>query len=178
VSSKRLDQILIQAEEEDALPPEPAGGIPLQRIPGWIRWPIRVLSLPWLLLELYMHRLAACIIRPPYKQEGKCLKRGNCCRFILLPEAKGILGRVNFFFQTEINGFYRRYQESHEYDGNKVAVMGCRYLKKNGSCAHHKLRPMVCRRWPVISCFGRPRILKGCGFQAVPRSSLVNIKKK
>jgi len=164
-----LDDILVQAEEDENQPPDPPGGIPRQRLPGWIRWPLRVLAMPWILLDLYAQKLAALIVRPPYRQEGSCLKRGNCCRFILLPEAKGILGRLNFLLNTELNGFYPRYKEPHEYDGKKIIVMGCRYLKKDGGCAHYHLRPVVCRRWPQIAIFGQPRILKGCGFRAVPR---------
>lgn len=164
-----LDQILAQAEEAEGPPPEPAAGIPKQWLPGWIRWPIRVLLLPWILLDLLAQKIAAKVMRPPYRQVGSCLKRGNCCHYILIPEAKGFLGRLNMVLNTQINGFYPRYKEAHEYDGMRVTVMGCRYLKKDGSCAHYHLRPIICRKWPMIEYFGHPRVLKGCGFKAVPR---------
>lgn len=79
---------------------------------------------------------------------------------------------MGFFFQlwnTQVNGFYLRSQETYTYEKHQVMVMGCRYLQADGSCKHYALRPMVCRKWPAIEQFGIPRILKGCGFTAVPR---------
>ena len=137
-----------------------------QWLPGWIRWPVRVLLFPWVWLDIFAQKCAAKIIRPPYRQEGHCLKRGNCCRYILIPETKGLLGRLHFFYNTQIQGFFPRYTDHSE----KIIVMGCRYLQKDGSCKHHKLRPVVCRKWPQIEYFGKPRILKGCGFKAIPRA--------
>ncbi len=166
-----LDEILVRAEEAEDIPPLPPGGIPKQWLPGFIRWPLRVISTPWILFDLYLQKLAALIIRPPYRQEGACKQRGNCCHYILIPESKGLIGKLNFFISTQIYGFYLRYQEPYEFDGDKVMVMGCRHLQKNGSCGNYRLRPAVCRKWPVISLFGQPRILKGCGFQAVPRET-------
>ena len=39
---------------------------------------------------------------------------------------------------------------------------------KDGSCGQYRLRPQVCRQWPVIEHFGQPKILKGCGFSSSP----------
>ncbi len=155
--------------DEEEPPPEPPGGIPKQWLPGWIRWPIRLLLLPWIMLDLYAQKIAIFLIRPPYRQVGKCLKRGNCCRYIMIPEAKGFIGRLNFILSMQVYGFYPRSLEPHEYEGHPVMVMGCRYLKKDGSCAHYRLRPAICRKWPVIESFAPPRMLKGCGFKAIPR---------
>jgi len=165
----KLQALLDQVGEPDSYPPEPKGGIPRQWIPAWIRWPIRILRLPWILLDLWSQKVARLIIRPPYKKVGQCLKRGHCCQYILIPESTGILGRLSFLFNTQINGFYLREEETYEYEEERVKVMGCRYLKKDGSCAHYRLRPTVCRNWPMIEYFGHPRILKGCGFKAIPR---------
>lgn len=154
---------------DEKLPPVPKGGIPLQKVPGWIRWPLRALMLPWMLLEFYMYQLAGLIIRSPYKLEGNCRKRGNCCWYILLPEDKGLFGKIYYFFQTEINGFYRRNQETYVADEGPFIVMGCRYLQKDGSCSHYRLRPMVCRSWPPIGYRGPAALIKGCGFKALPR---------
>lgn len=172
VTPKTLDEILVRAEEAEAQPPPPLGGIPKQWVPWWIRQPLCLLALPWILFDLYLQKLATLIIRPPQRKEGDCLRRGNCCHYILIPEPKGLLGRLNFFFNTQIYGFYPRFSEPYEYDGTKVVVMGCRYLEKDGSCGNYKLRPVVCRKWPMIEIFGTPRILKGCGFRAVPKETL------
>ena len=164
-----LEDTLSKAGEATSTPSLPEGGIPPQRIPNWIRWPIRVFLLPFVLLDLFMQKIARILIPPPYKQAGKCLKRGNCCHYIMMRKPKGILGTVFQFWNTEINGFFLRSKETYDYEGKRVLVMGCRYLEPNGSCRHYALRPMVCRKWPVIEHFGHPRLLKGCGFKVIPR---------
>lgn len=167
--SDNLDEILALAEEAEEVPPEPPGGIPRQWVPGFIRWPVRVLLLPFILIDLAAQRVARLIVRPPFKKEGTCLKRGNCCHYILVPEAKGVLGKLFYFWNTQILGFYRRGTDVHISEGKPIYVMGCRYLKKNGACGRYFLRPSVCRKWPVIEYFGYPRIIKGCGFKAAAR---------
>ena len=164
-----IDEILAQAEDAEEPPADPPGGIPKQWMPSWIRWPIRILILPILLLDLFAQKIARLAITPPFKKAGKCLKRGNCCHYILLPEAKGVLGKLFYFWSTQFLGFYRRYSEVYESEGKRVYVMGCRYLKKDGRCGHYHLRPVVCRKWPMIEYFGQPRMIKGCGFKAIPR---------
>ena len=164
-----LEDLLALAGEATEQPPIPPGGIPLQYIPGSIRWPIRLLLLPFILLDMAAQRVAGWLIRSPLKQAGKCLRRGNCCHYILVPEEKGALGKLFYFWNTQFLGFYRRTTDVHESEGKRVYVMGCRYLKKDGTCRHYFLRPAVCRKWPIIEYFGRPRILKGCGFSAIPR---------
>lgn len=167
------DKALLQMLEEAGDKIEPSvslkNGIPKQRMPGWIRWPVRCVVLPFILLDLSMQKLARTFIKPPFVRQGKCLQRGNCCRYILLPQHKGILGKLFVLWSTEILGFYKRSEETYISEGKKVWVMGCRYLKKDGRCAHYSLRPMVCRKWPLIEYFGYPRILKGCGFRAIER---------
>lgn len=164
-----IEDLIFKAGEATEQPPLPKLGIPRQWIPGWIRWPVRLFFLPFVLLDVSMQKLARWLIPPPYKQIGKCKKRGNCCHYIMIRKPKGPLGWIFHFWNTQINGFYLRSHEDYEYENHKVMVMGCRYLQKDGSCKHHKLRPMVCRKWPVIENFGIPRMLKGCGFKAIPR---------
>lgn len=163
-----IDTLLKQIDEAEEPPPLPPS-LPIQWLPRWIRWALKVLILPFMLLDLSAQRLAIFLIRPPFKQTGQCLKRGKCCYYILIPENRGLLGKINYFWQTEVQGFYPRSTSLHEYEGKPVHVMGCRYLRKDGTCGQYHLRPMVCRKWPIIAHFGYPRILKGCGFKAVPR---------
>ena len=175
-----LEKLIFTASEAVKSPSPPKEGIPRQWIPGWIRWPLRAFLLPFILVDLAMQRLALWLIRPPYKQVGKCKKRGNCCYYIMIRKPKGIFGWFFKVWNTQFNGFYLRSEEDYEYENHRVMVMGCRYLQKDGSCKHYALRPMVCRKWPVIEQFGSPRILKGCGFKAVPRNkktSSLNILK-
>ncbi len=148
-------------------PPPPVDGIPRQWLPGFIRWPIRVILLPFVIFDLAIQKVVLKVMRPPFRQEGRCHQRGNCCYYILLPEPKGIIGRISIFWYTQVNGFFLRDPKPIDSDGEKLVVMGCRYLQKNGRCAHYRLRPTVCRQWPMINYFGYPRILKGCGYRAV-----------
>ncbi len=164
-----LEELLHNAGETDSLPAEPPEGIPKQFVPSWIRWPLRVLFLPLVMLDLFAQKMARVFIRTPFKQVGACKKRGYCCHYILIPETKGIFGKLYYLWNTQILGFYRRDNRLYESDGHKVYVMGCRYLNKEGTCTRYALRPAVCRKWPMIEYFGYPRILKGCGFKAVYR---------
>lgn len=166
-----LEDLLEKAGTATSLPPDPPGGIPRQRLPNWIRWPLRLIFLPFILLDLTAQRVARLLIRPPFKQEGSCLKRGNCCHYILLPKPKGGLGWLFYFWSTQVLGFYPRSRQPYESEGKEVLVMGCRYLQPNGSCRHYHLRPTVCRKWPMIEYFGLPRLLKGCGFTASLRAA-------
>lgn len=166
-NARMLQQILDHAGDDDHKP-KPCK-IPRQWLPGWIRWPIRILLLPFVLLDLFAQTLAKKIVRPPYQKVGSCKKRGNCCNYILIKKSKGFSAKLDLFWHTQMNGFFRRDKETHEYNGMRVYVMGCRYLQKDGKCGAYKLRPMICRSWPRIEYFGHPQILKGCGFQAVPK---------
>ena len=161
--------MILKAGEETSQPPLPKTGIPRQWLPGWIRWPLRVFFLPFVLIDVAMQRFARILVPPPYKTGGKCKQRGNCCYYIMIRKPKGLFGWIFQFWNTQVNGFYSRGEDDYEFEGDRVIVMGCRYLQKDGSCKHYKLRPMVCRKWPVIEHFGTPRILKGCGFKALPK---------
>jgi hypothetical protein len=165
-----LEFILDEVGDAKNTPPPPAGGIPPQRLPGIIRWPIRTLLLPFVLLDILAVKLAKFFVPPPYRQEGGCMQRGNCCHYIIMEKPDGIFGRLHYYWNTEINGFYPRNKEAQVYKGVEIVVMGCRYLQKNGSCGHYHLRPRTCRDWPLIEYFGKPQFLKGCGFRAAPRN--------
>ncbi|MCB1149124.1 MAG: hypothetical protein KDK48_03080 [Chlamydiia bacterium] len=163
------DDLIAFAEQTESQPPEPLGGIPKQKIPGIVRWPIRALVLPFVLLDQFAQKLVRKFFKTPYKEVGGCNRRGNCCYFILIPKPNGLITSLFYYWNTEINGFYPRQKEPLPVDGVEMTIMGCRYLNKNGSCNHHRLRPTICREWPVIEYFGPPKRLKGCGYVAVPR---------
>jgi len=166
---KTPEELIFLAEESTSPPPHPKGGIPKQRIPPWIRWPIRLLVVPFVILDLTMQRFVRMFFKTPYKQTGACTQRGNCCYYILFPVPNNWLNKLFYLWNTEINGFYPRDTKPLQVDEDQFLVMGCRYLRQNGSCSRYSLRPSICRTWPQIEYFGRPKILKGCGFKAVPR---------
>lgn len=114
--------------------------------------------------------MAKILIPPPYKRAGTCLRRGECCKTILIKKARGPLDKLSLFWNTEVLGFYIKDDKTAEVDGKSMYVAGCRYLQKDGSCKHYAYRPQVCREWPVIEHFGVPRIMKGCGYKIVMRN--------
>ncbi|MEM7174301.1 MAG: YkgJ family cysteine cluster protein [Chlamydiota bacterium] len=167
-NSPILMELLDSAGDAAEQPLAPAMGIPRQKVPRLVRRAIKEILLPFLWLDQGMQRLAKKIIRPPFSRKGQCKRRGNCCYYILVRSSNSFMGKLFYFWYTQIQGFYPRLKKPHVYNGKKVWVMGCRYLKPNGHCAHYRLRPSVCRQWPVIEHFGYPRVLKGCGFYPDP----------
>ncbi len=146
--------------------------IPEQKLPGWIRWPLRILAYPFMMLEILSNKIVSTIVKPKYKIVGGCKKSGNCCRYIHLGWPKNrklnLFSKLYVLWQTEVLGFYFKDFDFVE-DQEVTKVMGCRYLKEDGSCKHYRLRPGICRNWPKIHYFREPTILKGCGFKAVKR---------
>lgn len=161
---KTLDEV-----GDDDHTPEPQVIKPMWLF-SWIRWPIRFLSLGFVLLDSMAQKLAKKIIKPPFVQKGACKKRGNCCYYIMVAKVNGPFGFLDRFWHTQINGFFLRSSEPVDYEGKKMWVMGCRYLKK-GKCSIYRFRPTVCRNWPRIEAFSRPQMLKGCGFKAKARET-------
>jgi Fe-S-cluster containining protein len=169
-----LDELLESAGDAQTPPPLPSGGIPTQYLPLWIRWLLRTLILPFLWLDLFAQFIARQIIRPPYKKGGECKRRGNCCHNILVKKSRGVFKFLDLFWHQEVNGFYLREKKTYIYNGMKVYRMGCRYLKENGQCSVYFFRPMLCRTWPRIEYFGRPQVLKGCGYYPKARKKGVD----
>lgn len=170
-SQEEYIEDLLRTAETLRAPPEPKAPIPKQWLPGWVRWPLKLSYLPVLMLDLAMQKIARMIIRPPFKTAGACKRRGTCCYYILMSESEGLFGKIFHFWQTQVNGFFVREKSPPDEEGKRFLVMGCRHLQKNGSCGSYHSRPSVCRRWPIIEHFGKPRVLKGCGFSPTLRKS-------
>jgi Fe-S-cluster containining protein len=167
-NSDLLDDLLFEAAAAKEQPPLPEGGIPKQWVPFWVRQLIKSLALPFVLIDFFMQKIARKIIRPPFKRVGKCKRRGNCCHYVLIAHSDKLIGRLFYFWYTQFLGFYKRIPTPQIYEGKKMHVMGCRHLRKDGSCGDYHLRPLICRQWPVIEHFGYPKVLKGCGYASDP----------
>jgi hypothetical protein len=169
--SMNLEDLLENSGIEKTQPPHPKGGIPRRYLPPPIRWAIKAVVLPFIWLDSFSQWVAKLVVPPPFVRAGKCKKRGNCCHYILVRKFKGPLSFLDLFWHTQVNGFFRREKKAVPYNKGMVYVMGCRYLKKNGSCGNYFFRPAVCRTWPRIEIFGIPETLKGCGIYAKKRTS-------
>ncbi|PCI75495.1 hypothetical protein COB21_05615 [Candidatus Aerophobetes bacterium] len=137
-------------------------------VPRWLSKLIKYYLLPFAWLDIFSEKIAKKIIKPPFKQVGSCKKRGKCCHYILLPHRKGFAGRLAYWWYTQIHGFFPRFSDAKWYRGKKIHVMGCSFLKKDGSCGQYSTRPILCRKWPFIERFAHPEILRGCGFSSSP----------
>lgn len=145
---------------------------PKQKLPGFIRWPLRILAYPIMILDVYSQKFVRLIFKSKYVLEGQCKMRGNCCQFIHMswPNEKkklSLSSKIYIFWQREVLGFYFRDFDFVE-DNEVTKVMSCRYLK-NGKCSHYRLRPAICRDWPKYHPFRKQQVLKGCGFKPVLR---------
>ena len=164
-----LEDVLAHAEQASKPPPLP-DDLPKQRLPKSVRYLLLSLLLPLLLIDLCAETIAKKIIRTPFIRTGACKRRGNCCHYLLFHETPKWIRWLFTFWSEELHGFfYRGY--SYEHEGKTIRVMGCRYLRSDGSCGNYRLRPKVCRTWPIVALFGRPKILKGCGYQVKLRDS-------
>lgn len=149
----------------------PVAPPPPQWLPGFIRWPIRVLLWPFVALDDAVQRLVQRFLRPQWTLQGACHRRGACCRHVLIAipavlDRHPRLRRWVLAYFTQVQGFYE-HAFAVELDGDAVTSMGCRYLLPGGSCAHHHLRPGICRRYPHSSG-APPNLLPGCGFHLRP----------
>lgn len=166
--SEILEDLLEETGNASHPPPPPAKGIPKRWLPVWMGNILKWIALPFVLIDLAMQRIARSIIRTPFKREGSCKRRGNCCHYVLFQYSTNLIGRFFYFWYTQVHGFYLRYKDTQVYEGKKMYVMGCRYLQKDGSCKEYHLRPLICRKWPIVEHFGYPKILKGCGYRSNP----------
>ncbi len=166
--NRPLNDLLSEAGDATESPEAPKEGYPKQRVPAWMRWTLQITLVPFIWVDVLTQKIAKMIIRPPFKRVGSCKRRGNCCHYILIQADKGLLSRFFVFWSTQVYGFFLRDHCPHLYEGKKMLVMGCRYLKKDHSCSRYHLRPTICRQWPIISSFAYPQVLKGCGYKSDP----------
>ena len=146
---------------------------PKQKLPGFLRWPLRLIAYPFMQVDLIAQRFLRLLIKPDYKIKGQCKLRGACCHFIHMGWPNEgtklrFISKIYLLWQTEVLGFYFKNFDFVE-DGKVTKVMGCRHLSKQGKCLQYKLRPALCRDWPKIHFFRKPHLLKGCGYQAILR---------
>ncbi|MBT3394064.1 MAG: hypothetical protein HN411_03010 [Waddliaceae bacterium] len=143
--------------------------IPKQWLSPLFRWPLRVIMLPFVALDMAANKIASSIVRPPRRKTGKCARCGKCCHYILITAPRSFLGKGHLVWNTQVNGFYLRNTDPVDVDGEKMLVVSCRYLMKNGKCGCHILRPLVCRQWPRIERFGKEQITEGCSYHRQER---------
>ena len=105
-----------------------------------------------------------------YKLGGKCKQCGVCCQEIYLKmtpaQMKSDLFRslairwISWLFDFILI----RVEREHNY-----LVFTCKHRSPEGPCRNYFWRPNVCRNYPLVDYFEKPKLLPGCGFTAAPR---------
>ena len=113
-----------------------------------------------LLLNFYINKF----FPTQYIRKGFCKKRGVCCSNLAIGISSFILKRPLYktFVIKMFSFFYNFDLKGESYEDN-VLIFNCRYLVDN-QCSIHRFRPFICRRYPLVNFFGKPKVLPGCGY--------------
>ena len=111
---------------------------------------------------------AARIFPSQWQLKGGCQKTGECCKLIVLempaflkmPALFRLARKWGIWWHERINGFTYAGEEA----GGALIGFTCKRLGKNHLCLDYKNRPRVCREYPQVRYYGKPRLYKGCGF--------------
>lgn len=140
---------------------------------------IRRFVLAFVILDNYLTNLAKRLFPTRYKLTGKCRQCGNCCRRIILTMTPA---QINSRFFTDLSvrwiswlfGF-----QLIEVDREHCSlVFSCRHQAADGRCGNYRWRANVCRNYPLVDYFEKPKFLPGCGFSAYSRSEKTSAEKR
>lgn len=154
-----------------AAQPDPPPRGPLRR---GARRLLREALLPLVWLMEAGHRFGRTLFQTEYTISGACKRRGACCQHILLEwsplfDRLPFLGRIVLWRMTRLHSFFDRGYSWEVQPGLLVRVLGCHALREDGLCGERRLRPLFCRTYPEVPLFGRPAVLKGCGYHFLRR---------
>lgn len=108
--------------------------------------------------------------RPPrYAIVGACQRRGACCTQIVADPPR-VVKQTPVLFHA-FAGFHKLLHNfslvGRGPDGQ--LVFRCGFLRADGRCGIYRLRPRLCRTYPLLPFFDAPKILPGCGYRVVLR---------
>ncbi|MBU0671710.1 MAG: YkgJ family cysteine cluster protein [Candidatus Margulisbacteria bacterium] len=110
------------------------------------------------------------LFRNKWQLEGACKKCGSCCKEIYLKITPRQLGskmfaRLAVKWITWLFDFIllRIDQENH------YLVFTCKHVQPDGRCGNYFWRPSVCRNYPLVDYFEKPKLLPDCGFYPVEK---------
>jgi hypothetical protein len=105
-------------------------------------------------------------IRPPrYELAGSCQRRGACCTQIVAAPPQAIVRRPALM--RAFAGFHRLLHNFHVVGTGPQGelIFRCGYVGTDGRCGIYRLRPRLCRTYPLLPYFRAPKILPGCGYR-------------
>ena len=110
------------------------------------------------------------LFKSRWKLTGQCKQCGVCCQEILLKMTPRQISS-KFFTKLAIRWtswlfdfILLRVDYEHQY-----LVFTCHHTTKSGKCGNYFWRPNVCRNYPIIDYFDKPRFLPNCGFSTTER---------
>jgi hypothetical protein len=133
-----------------------------------VRRLLREISCLFVHLELACVSVVRLVYPPRFVLLGECHRRGVCCRHIIGdPPA--------FVRRTGLLALWVGYHAlAHAFHivgrgPNDEIIFACGHLDADGRCTVYRLRPFICRNFPVLPFFASPQLLPGCGFRVAPR---------
>ena len=115
------------------------------------------------------------LFKTKWKLEGQCKQCGRCCQRILM---KATPGQLSSKLYTKVAIGWTCWLFDFifldiDYENHYIAFT-CKHLKTSGSCGNYFWRPNVCRNFPLVDYFEKPKILPWCGFKEQPRHAIIN----
>jgi hypothetical protein len=129
---------------------------------------LREVTVVFIHIELLAMRVVRLFVRPKFVITGECVKCGACCEQILgdpprlVKDTPWLLGLFVGWHRVVHNFHLVARGESGE------VVFRCGYLKGDGRCGIYRLRPFICRNYPVLPFYEAPRPLPGCSLGVAP----------
>jgi len=123
----------------------------------------------FIVMEVAAFKLVQKIYPPKYVLTGECYKRGDCCKAIVGDPPKAV--KKNDYLRGLFVGYHAVMHNFHQVarGDNDEIIFACGHLGDDGRCSIYRYRPLLCRNYPVMPFFERPRILPGCGFGTARR---------
>jgi hypothetical protein len=131
---------------------------------------LRELGRLFVLFELAVYRMVRLFVRPKYVLTGSCHKCGDCCEQILGNPPRFV--KDSKLLIALFVGWHRVVHNFHvnaRGDDGEV-IFRCGHLKGDGRCGIYRLRPFICRNYPVLPFYGPPQPLPSCGFGVAART--------
>lgn len=109
-------------------------------------------------------------LRPPrYALAGSCQRRGACCTQIIADPPRTLLNAPKLL---RLFVAFHRLLHNFRLVGRGPQgqlVFSCGYVGTDGRCGIYRLRPRLCRTYPLLPYFEAPKLLPGCGYRVVLR---------
>jgi uncharacterized protein len=121
------------------------------------------------ILDYYIEKTTKTfILKSKYKVSGKCQKCGVCCKLIgakisdFITHRKWLIFLIVKYYE-KINDF-----SFHSFlEQENMLLFTCNNFNEKGSkCLSYKIRPAICRGYPLVRYFQKPVLLQECHFKA------------